>query len=512
MSDRETAPARPLDLTPGRLGAGQRQPYAIVDIGSNSVRLVIYDELGRAPLPRFNEKSLCRLAEGLEDGGAIAESGFRRTVEAARRFRAIADAMNVSRIDVLATEATRKASNGPELVAAIAAEAGLQVRVLSGMEEAHFAALGVVSGFYRPSGIVGDMGGGSLELAGVDDDRVGDGAVSLPLGALPAQMLIQRFGEGAKDKIDAMLAKAGTPTTPRAVFYPVGGGWRAFAKAHMMQSPTAVEVVHGYRLDVRTARDFAKTVWRLNERSMVKLKGVPARRAKTLAAAALVLDRVLKHLAPDEVVFSALGVREGWLYAQLSPEERYFDPLVEGAQNYATPLARVHAFGAALERWTAGLFGGETTMQRRLRVAACALSDIGWRDHPDWRAAESFRRMLYFPFIGIDHPERAFLAATIHARYAGGAEDPVLTPAVDLLSDEQRQRALVLGRAMQLGYRLSGGVPSILAGAKILRQGDSLILQVGRSARVPDSEVVSQRLQLLAEAIGGCRPLIVEVA
>src|SRR5215470_12631393 len=168
------APVRPLELVPARVAGRRRAPYAIVDIGSNSVRLVVYDQLGRAPFPRFNEKSLCRLGAGLAETGTLAADGFRRTVEATRRFRAIAEAMGVTRIDVLATEATRRASNGDELVAAIAAEAGLQVRLLSGGEEAHYAGLGVVSGFYRPSGLVGDMGGGSLEISEVADDRVGD--------------------------------------------------------------------------------------------------------------------------------------------------------------------------------------------------------------------------------------------------------------------------------------------------------------------------------------------------
>src|SRR5271169_5647181 len=136
---------RSLELNPERAGRAGRAPYAIIDIGSNSVRLVVYDQLGRAPLPRFNEKSLCRLGDGLAETGAIAADGFRRTVEALRRFRGIADAMGVTRIDVVGTEAIRKASNGPALAAAIAAESGLKVRILSGAEEANYSTLGVIS-------------------------------------------------------------------------------------------------------------------------------------------------------------------------------------------------------------------------------------------------------------------------------------------------------------------------------------------------------------------------------
>ena len=177
---RETA-ERPLELAPERVTRAARPPYAIVDIGSNSVRLMVYDQLGRAPMPRFNEKSLLRLGEGLAQTGAIAAEGFRQAVQAVRRFRAIADAMGVSRIDATATEAMRRASNGPALAAAIARETGLKVRILTGEEEARYATLGVISGFFRPVGLVGDMGGGSLEVAEAIDDHVGGGWVSLPL-------------------------------------------------------------------------------------------------------------------------------------------------------------------------------------------------------------------------------------------------------------------------------------------------------------------------------------------
>jgi exopolyphosphatase/guanosine-5'-triphosphate,3'-diphosphate pyrophosphatase len=222
-SQQDAPIGRPLELRPERVGRSARAPYAVFDIGSNSVRLVVYDELGRAPLPRFNEKALCRLGAGLAETGALAPEGFRRTVETARRFRAIADAMGGARIDVLATEAVRRAANGGQLVATIAEETGFAVRVLSGAEEARYAALGVISGFYRPTGLVGDMGGGSLEIAEALDDRVGERSASLPLGALPVQALLVEGGDAAKRRIDALLQKQQLPAGAAPVFYAVGG-------------------------------------------------------------------------------------------------------------------------------------------------------------------------------------------------------------------------------------------------------------------------------------------------
>src|SRR5271166_6040299 len=510
-AQRPEAAPRPLELDPQRATRVDRPPYAIVDIGSNSVRLMVYDQLGRAPMPRFNEKSLCRLAEGLAETGAIAPDGFRRTVEASRRFRAIADAMGVTRIDAMATEAMRRASNGPKLAAAIAAQSGLEVRILSGAEEARFSALGVISGFFRPVGSVGDMGGGSLEVAEAIDDHVGDRWVSLPLGALPVEAILSEGLSAAKRRIDDILRRGLPRALARPVFYPVGGGWRALAKAHMEAVGAPVKVVHGYTLGAVEAREFARAISRVSAAKLAATPGVTERRARTLPAAALVLDRVLKHLAPERVVFSALGLREGFLYSQLSREEQYLDPLVEGAQLIGLPLARVPDFAPELVSWTAHLASDETAAEKRLRVAVCALSDIAWRDAPDLRAEESFRRLLQFPFIGVTHPERVFVAAAVHARYAGRADAPWLTPAIDLITPALQRRAQILGRAILLAYRFSGGVPAVLANAHLRIDSNCVRLEVDAAARAPDSEVVSDRLKLLANAIGVRRSQVIDI-
>ena len=509
--DKPAEPLRPLDLDPQRVERAEKPHYAIIDIGSNSVRLIVYDQLGRAPMPRFNEKSLCRLADGLAQTGAIAPDGFRRTVEAARRFRAIADAMAVATIDVTGTEAIRRASNGSELAAAIAAETGLEVRILSGAEEARYATLGVISGFFRPVGTVGDMGGGSLELAEAIDDHVGETWVSLPLGALPVEAMLADGEADAKRRVDAILRDALRPTFRRPIFFPVGGGWRAIAKAHIEAKSAPVKVVHGYSIETSEARDFAKSLLRLSPAKLAARPGVAPRRARTLPAAALVLDRVLKRLQPERVVFSALGLREGLLYSRLSEAERYLDPLVEGAQLIGLPLARVPDFAAALAEWTAGLFPGEKPAQARLRVAVCALSDIAWRDAPDFRAEENFRRLLTLPFIGLDHAERVFIAAAIHSRYAGRPNDSWLEPGIGLLSPEGRRRAQILGRAILLAYRFSGVVPAVLRSARLRVTADCVRLEVASATRAPDSEVVLDRLRWLANAVGAKRTEIVVV-
>jgi exopolyphosphatase/guanosine-5'-triphosphate,3'-diphosphate pyrophosphatase len=269
----------PLELDPERARRAVPPFYAVVDIGSNSVRLVVYEQLGRAPLPRFNEKSLCRLGAGLDGTSELSAESFQRTVAATRRFRAVAEAMDASPVDVIAAKAVRRASNGDQLVAAIAREAGLTVRILTGTEEARYAALGVIAGLYRPAGLVGDMGGGSLEVAEILRDRVGERSVSLPLGALPVQALLAEAGGDAKRHVDALLKAGLPPALTQPVFYAVGGGWRAFARVHMAATSAPVRVAHGYSLDTRETRAFAKTIWRLPEPKVAALPGVPTRAA-----------------------------------------------------------------------------------------------------------------------------------------------------------------------------------------------------------------------------------------
>ncbi|WP_051511529.1 Ppx/GppA phosphatase family protein [Skermanella stibiiresistens] len=491
------------ELDPSEFLSADHTHYAVIDIGSNSVRLVVYNDLGRAPLPRFNEKSLCGLGAGLDKTGKLAEDAMACAVQAVHRFCVIAEAMGANRIDIIATEAVRRATNGDSLIQAIKERSGRGIRLLSGTEEAHFATLGVVSGFHRPKGLVGDMGGGSLEVAEALEDKVGERSVSLPLGALPVEALLAELGDGAKRRIDEIMKGQLPPLLTKPVFFAVGGGWRALARAHMESVGAPLKVAHGYDVDAGELRSFAKTIWRMAPDKISALPGVSGRRARNLPAAALVMDRVLKALKPERVVFSALGVREGWLYSQLKPELQRRDPLIDGAQAFGLPVARVPAFAPALVRWTNTLFPDETADERRLRLAACALSDIAWADHADVKAQQCFQRIVHFPLIGLTHAERVFLAATLHARHGGKQDDPCLQPAVSLVTPSVHRRAQILGRTLQLGHRFSGSVPEILDTASLRITTDTVRLEIAAGSEdVPDSDAVQMRMKQLAKILG----------
>jgi exopolyphosphatase/guanosine-5'-triphosphate,3'-diphosphate pyrophosphatase len=324
----------------------------------------------------------------------------------------------------------------------------------------------------------------------------------MPIGALPVTAMLRGGVDAAKKRSDEILDASLPPLLTDPGFYAIGGGWRALARVHLGLTGAPITDVHGHEVEAGEIQALAKRVSRMPPEEIAALPDVPSRRVGTLPAAALVLHRLLKKLKPDRVVFSLLGLREGWLYSQLDEAERYRDPLLEGAQSIGLPAARVPEFSAALARWTDDLFPGETQSDRRLRLAACALTDISWRDHDKVRAIESFRRLLQFPFIGISHPERAFLAVAVMARYGGSVDESVRTMTGDLLGPSQLRRAEILGRVMLLGHRFSASVPAILEQARVRIGTNDVRLEVDPAAQVPDSEAVQTRLRQLARVSG----------
>lgn len=502
LRSRAHAEPRRIEIDTERVLGRVQEHIGVIDVGSNSIRLVVYDDLSRAPFPRFNEKSFTALGAGLDDHGRFTDEAMADALHAVRRFASIAEAMGVDRVDVIATEATRRATNGPELIEAIRTSTGLGPRLLSGEEEATYAATGVISGFFQPRGLVGDIGGGSLEVAEVVGDRVGERTASMPLGALPVRAMMADDEVKAKREVDRILDESLPPLLTDPVLYAIGGGWRALARIHIAMTEQPIRVVHGYSIDAGEARALAKAISRMTPDEVAELPDVPTRRVETLPASALVMSRVLKQLRPDRVVFSAYGLREGWLYAQLDPDEQYRDPLLEGALAIGLPQARVPGFSAALARWTEGLFPGESPTDRRLRLAICALTDLCWRDHVKLRAREAFLRLLEFPFIGITHPERAFMAVAIMARYGGKVDGEVRSVTDRLLSPSELRKAEILGRVLLLGHRFSASVPEILDHARLRIDAEAVRLEVTSPDAVPDSDAVLNRLQQLAKVTG----------
>lgn len=490
----------PPDPLPGQ--AVRLRP-AVVVLGSNSVRLVVFEGATRNPVPIFNEKAVLRLGKGLEGSGRLNPEAVDQALIVMRRYQAIAGAMGAGPFEVLATAAVRDAANGPDLVAALAAMMPeVPVRVLSGEEEARLSAEGVISGIPGADGILADIGGGSLELVRLDAGTVGPVA-TLRLGVL---RLADRVGgdpqrarsivEAELDTIPWLAAGKGRD------LYLVGGAWRALARIHILQTGYGLNMVHHYAIGREEARDLASVAAAAPRRALERLPGAPRRRIADLPFAAVVLRRLLRASGAARVVFSANGLREGWFMRLMPFALQAEDPLLAAGREMAARLGRDPTLPPALLAWTAPLFGSEHAEQRRLREAACWLSDIGSHEHPEYRAEQSFLRVLRQPGIGLDHHARAFLALTLAMRYEAEADAPFLAPARSLLDVVAARRGEVLGLGLRLAYTLSAGTPALLAGTGLIVRGGQLVLRLAESAGVFAGEAVLRRLAYLAEAAG----------
>jgi exopolyphosphatase/guanosine-5'-triphosphate,3'-diphosphate pyrophosphatase len=476
---------------------------AVVDLGSNSVRLVVFEGDGRNPVTVFNEKAVLRLGRGLQATGKLPQAAMTQAYTVLSRYHAVARAMGAEVFEILATAAVRDAENGSVFADTIRGLLpGVTLRILTGEEEAALAAEGVLCGIPAAGGVMADIGGGSLELVPLEAGLAG-AARTLKLGVI---RLAERSGNDlTRARAIAESDMASVEFLPQAAgrdLYLVGGAWRALARIHMAQIGYPLGLVHHYTIRHEEARDLASVIAGACKRALERLPGIPRRRIDDLPYAAIVLRRLLRLTAARRVVFCANGMREGWYLRQVTETVRREDPLLAASKDYAFRLGRDYAMGPALFGWTAALFAHESAEARRLREAACWLADIGSHDHPEYRTEQAFYRVLRQPGVGLDHHARAFLALTIALRYEAEPDAPFLMPARLLLDVASAHRAEVLGTALRLGFTLSAGTASLLAGTSLSLINQRLILRLETNGGVFAGEAIMRRLDRVAQALG----------
>ena len=492
-------------LRPGAGVGVTPAPIAIIDIGSNSVRLVAYQALARSLTPIFNEKAMCGLGKGVVTTGNLPEEAMERALKALRRYRALCETMGVVDLSVIATAAARDAANGAAFLDAAREAAGCDITLLSGRREAELSALGVISAIHAPDGVVGDLGGGSLELIDVKGETLG-GGVTLPLGGLALMDASRRSTREAVRIARKAVAEAPPLTSLKGrSFYAVGGTWRALAKLHMRQRHYPLDVMHNYCIPTSEAAEFLALVERVDSVALAEMASVSAARRPLLAYGAIVLDEIIRKARPREIVISAAGVREGLLYERLDAQARKVDPLLAAARDLDRLLARAPDYGDELLGWTDNFFISagieETPEEKRLRHAACLVSDVAWRAHPDYRAQQALSIVTHGAFVGVDHPGRAFLAMAIVYRHHGPDHESGFAPR-GLLSSRLLMRARVLGAAMRVAYLLSASMPGVLPITPlVLRKGElALVAPAERSDLF--NERVASRLKALGRLLG----------
>ncbi len=484
-----------------------RKPVSVVDIGSNSVRLVVYEGLVRAPTVLFNEKVLCGLGKGLADSGRLNLKAVDNALAALRRFKALSHQAGADEMYVIATAAAREASNGPEFIAQAEALLGVQIRVLSGREEAYYSALGVISAFYKPDGIAGDLGGGSLELVDVHDHEIGNG-ITLPLGGLRLSDMsdgslikAQKIAKQELARADLLAAGKGR------VFYAIGGTWRNLGKLHMGATHYPLHVMHEYEIPYGEAVTFLKKVAKGEAASIDGIDTVSRNRQSLLAFGAIVLLEVIQIMRPRSIVMSALGVREGFLYSLLPDDVQTTDPLISAAEELSILRSRSPEHAYELVDWTETAFKvlglKENDKDQRYREAACLLADLGWRAHPDYRGSQSLNIIAHGAFVGIDHPGRVFMALANFYRHEGLIDDALSPEMRTLVSPQLFERAKLLGAMLRVIYIYSAAMPGIIPRLKLLPDGiGGFLLNVPKDLADLAGERTENRLQAFAKLIG----------
>lgn len=499
--------------------SAELEPMGVVDIGSNSVRLVVYEGAVRSPTPIFNEKVLAGLGRSVATSGRLADEAVTRAIDALTRFKAIVRVLGVKNVRAIATAACREAANGEAFIARAERVLGQKIEILSGEQEAALAAHGIQMGFNDPDGFVGDLGGGSLEIIDIKAQTLRS-AVTLPLGGL---RLIDTSG-GRIDKAlelvdDHVRSVKWLGEGERRTFYAVGGTWRSLARLHMEQSDYPLRMMHGYCVPAKAMLAFCEDVRKSKKLSGLKgIEEVSKARREVLPYGALVLERVVRAVRPSEVAFSVFGIREGLLFKLLSRAEQKRDPLLALAADYARLRSRSLEHAYELCTWTDALFDGEgpkeVADERRLRHAACLLSDIGWRGHPDYRGEQSLNLIAHSAMAGIDHPGRMFLALTSYFRHTGPVDDDDIGADLSarmmaLLQPRMIKRARIIGAAIRAAHMLSIGRPGIIPETSLSFEADKLVLKIPNVFATLDGERLRRQFAALAEFLD--RKLVVRV-
>jgi exopolyphosphatase/guanosine-5'-triphosphate,3'-diphosphate pyrophosphatase len=495
--------ARP---APGSVAETEVRQAAVIDVGSNSVRLVVYRLEGRAIWTLYNEKVLAGLGRDLAETGRLSPEGVRLALEALKRFRTVLDSMPRAQIFTAATAAVREAEDGQAFLRQVDRETGLKLRLLSGEEEARYSAIGVLAGEPSAEGVVGDLGGASLELTRLGPAGARN-AVSLPLGPFA----IAGAASGLDpDRLKALIAKevsAHAKAFRTPVLHAVGGAWRNFALLHMRMVGYPLEIVHQYEISRREALSAAHLIAHQSQESLSRAPGLSRKRVDTLPYAAVLLEVLIEQLGLERITLSAFGLREGLLFDAMDRKLKARDPLVEGCAALASQAGADDQFGPALAAWVAPVFAALPPAfgdrEPLLTAAACRLADMGARLHPDHRADLVFAQVLRSPIAGQSHAERAFLASAVYSRYSAPFNPQEPETISRLLTPERLARARALGAAIRLGCDLSGRAAPLLSRAHLSVDGPVLRLTVDPDyADLLLGEQTLKRAGALAQRLG----------
>lgn len=475
------------------------QNVAVIDIGSNSVRLVIYDSLQRVQIPLFNEKILCGLAEGMEIKGLLSKTGVQQAKASFARFMHLCKLMEISHIFSFATSAVRDASDGKEFVNYLQKTHNVKIDVISGQEEAKYASLGAISTLNNANGIIGDLGGGSLELASVKNKEYKN-CDSLPLGPLRVNGDKNLSRSELIEYIDYQLSKTFlNQIPPEQNFYPIGGAFRTLAKIHMDKKKYPLKVIHNYKASASSFVNTLEVISRMQALEFKKVEGVSSiKRAKHLPYAALISSRIINYAKIKNVIFCAYGVREGILYDKLQKNIKKSDPLICESIKISQRGTQSENYAQTLYQWLLPLFRNIKPEHERLVLAVCYLSDISCFENAGYRGELAYKRVLDSSLVGISHKQRMFMAVALYQRYNYSLKNLNLKKMKSLINEKSLERAQKLGLIIRLARSLSSSCEHVLDKTTINIKSKKLILKIDRQYSNLVGEAQEKRLRQLA--------------
>jgi exopolyphosphatase/guanosine-5'-triphosphate,3'-diphosphate pyrophosphatase len=476
----------------------------VIDIGSNSVRMVVFDGAARSPAYFFNEKILCGLGAGFSETGRLNPEGRVRAMIALRRFAALAKGMDVSPLLTVATAAVRDAEDGADFREDVLRNTGLEIQIVGGDEEARLSAQGVLLGWPGAEGLVCDIGGSSMELA----ELLGGGEVGLRRSSDLGPLKLMGLDGGKKAMRAHIKARVSDlaeafPNRPDRLFL-VGGSWRAIARIDMERRGYPLKVLHEYRMTPKAILDSIAMIERSDMNELRSQTGTSSERMRLVPLAAEVLKALVRELQPREVAVSSYGIREGLLYEQMSEALRHRDPLIEAARHAEASSARMPGFGRALYNFVEPLFPRAKYDKKRLIRAACLLHDVSWRAHPDYRAEVCFDNATRANLGGLTHGERVYLGLALLHRYKSNRDNTNFNAELlSLLPEAQVMEAEILGRAMRFGAMFTVARPTDHGSLAWRSKRKELILTLKTDeGRALFGEVSEARFRALASAMG----------
>jgi len=483
----------------------------VLDIGSNSVRFVIYELFGAHFSPVYNEKVLAGLGRDLRDTGYLSEKGKKLAFDSLRRFKAIADAQGLGELLIGATAALRVAEDAPDFIDCVKSEIGLGISPISGEEEARLTAMGMLAADIRAQGLAADLGGASLEFVHVQDKEVAKG-ISLKLG--PFEMLGSKPSDAENfnnadihAKIEGELAKIDFTAFKCQALHLIGGAWRNLASIHQQRHDYPMRTLQAYHLSPDDARDLAVWAYGEGREEILEWSGISDRRLETLPYSGYLLEMIIERMEPRVVIISTTGLREGLVYDAMDPELRTRDSLMDGCRDLARGNLQAIDFGEPLYQFLEDVavhFPNffEIKNENRLRKAACQLAGIGKGLHPDYRADLVFDDVLYAPLANLTHQERAYLALILFSSFTGKSLPENGAAVERLLTEEARNAARTYGAAMRLAIVATGRSADLLDSFKLDVVKGALNLSVAPSMEALLSGRVRYRLKKLSQLSG----------